>query len=408
MEDTTEKLAHDEVINAEISTTKWLRLLIVTVTVLLLLGLLAVVIRLAAAIHHTLLLFALGALIAYALDPAVEKLRHIRLTSRQKTHRTPSRGATVGMLFFVVIAFAAIGLTLTAEQVTHQIATLQADFPHYRDRGMAMAQNVDATLAARHVNFSLVSAIQSPPEGVRTFVAKIGTEIVPILEHTFANVGESVIVLLISLYLLLYASEMKEKLNGLLPAKVRGTVELWQTDVNRILGGFVRGQVLIAVVMGAMTGIACLLLGIHLWLIIGLFVVVAALIPVFGPYLGAVPAVIAALIGPTHIHNPIAAAVVVIVLFVVINEIGSKILYPRLVGAALGLHEVLVLFVLFAGLEIGGIVGVLFAAPVTALAIVSMVHLFRYWQDVPDSLIADVTQRQAATADRKAASGRGK
>jgi len=171
---------------------------------------------------------------------------------------------------------------------------------------------------------------------------------------------------------------------------------LWETDVNRILGGFVRGQVVIALVMGAMTGGACLLLGIHLWLIIGLFVVVAALIPVFGPYLGAIPAVIAALIGPTHIHNPVVAAVVILILFVIINEVGSKILYPRLVGAALGLHEVLVLFVLFAGLEVGGIVGVLFAAPLTALAIVSVVHLYRYWQNIPDSLISSTVAHPAS------------
>jgi len=49
---------------------------------------------------------------------------------------------------------------------------------------------------------------------------------------------------------------------------------------------------------------------------------------------------------------------------------------------------VLVLFVLFAGLEIGGIVGVLFAAPVTALAIVVVVHLYRLWQDLPDTLLS--------------------
>ena len=88
----------------------------------------------------------------------------------------------------------------------------------------------------------------------------------------------------------------------------------------------------------------------------------------------------------------------VLTLFVVINEGGSKILYPKLVGKALGLHTVLVLFVLFAGLEIGGIVGVLFAAPVTALAIVAVVHLYRLWQELPDTLLAGV-----ASADEEAA-----
>jgi predicted PurR-regulated permease PerM len=58
------------------------------------------------------------------------------------------------------------------------------------------------------------------------------------------------------------------------------------------------------------------------------------------------------------------------------------------VGHAVGLHEVLVLFVLFAGLEIDGIPGVLFAAPVTAIVVVTLIHLYRFWQDLPDSLLS--------------------
>ena len=88
------------------------------------------------------------------------------------------------------------------------------------------------------------------------------------------------------------------------------------------------------------------------------------------------------------------------VAFTVINEVSSKILYPKLVGAALGLHEVLVLFVLFAGLEINGIVGVLFAAPVAAIAIVSVVHLYRFWQDLPDSLLSNVARDDARRAGK--------
>ena len=122
---------------------------------------------------------------------------------------------------------------------------------------------------------------------------------------------------------------------------------------------------------------------------IGLFVVFAALIPVFGPYIGAIPAVLAAsLSAPGGFLNPTERVILVIVLFLIINEGGSKILYPRLVGAALGLHEVLVLFVLFAGLEIGGIWGVLFAAPLTALVIVTLTQLYRLWEGAPPFSVA--------------------
>jgi predicted PurR-regulated permease PerM len=170
--------------------------------------------------------------------------------------------------------------------------------------------------------------------------------------------------------------------------------------VNRILGGFVRGQLVLALVMGALGGGVCLLVGIKLWLLIGLFVVVMSLIPVVGPYIGAVPAIIAALVTPAHgFFNPISRAVIVLVVFVFINEFGSKILYPKLVGAALGLHEVLVLFILLAGFEVGGLTGVLFAAPLTALSAVTLVQLYRLWQGLPPASLAEPHPRPTARND---------
>ncbi|MDR3708915.1 MAG: AI-2E family transporter [Capsulimonadaceae bacterium] len=372
-----------------ISLRKWIRLLVVCSSLLLLGGLVYVGVHLASAIHHTLLLFALGALIAYALDPLVERVRHIRVAKGRKPLRTPSRGATVGMLFFVLIVFFAIGVAWLGHQMQGQIAYLETDFPLLKQRALNLAVRTDGILADHHVRYSVEDLVHNPPPEVKQALGKIGLAVIPALTHAFANIAESIIVLLISVYFLIFASEMREKVNACLPAPIRTYAELWETDVNRIFGGFVRGQILIALLMGAATGLACLAIGIHLWLMIGLFVVVAALIPVFGPYIGAVPAIVAALVGPTHFHNPVVAAIVVLIVFVVINEAGSKILYPRLVGAALGLHEVLVLFVLFAGLEVGGIVGVLFAAPVTAFVIVTIVHVYRYWQNLPDDLISE-------------------
>jgi len=374
---------------------KWTRLLVITATVLLLLTFVGVGIHILTYIHHTLLLFALGALVAYALDPVVEWLRRTRLMG---SRNIPSRQRSVAIVFLCLALLIGFGVWSLEGHLVRQVTAIQED-PTYKTRAMAFAGNVDEKLAARHIRFSLVQTINNPPPDVQNTLKKAGGEALPFLRHLATDIGESVIVLLIALYFLIFGGEMREKFNALLPDKLRERADLWETDVNGILGGFVRGQFIIALIMGVAAAIGCLLIGIKLWLVIGLFVVVASLIPVFGPYLGAIPAILAALIAPTHIHNSIVAAVVVLVYFILINEIGSKILYPKLVGAALGLHEVLVLFVLFAGLEINGIVGVLFAAPLTALAIVTVVHLYRFWQDLPDHLLSADTRREARKAE---------
>ena len=388
------RLSHiDDNIEGKTPFSQWLRLLVTTTTLLMLILFVGVVVRLGMGIHHTLLLFALGGLVAYALDPLVERLRHPVHGKSADPSKGLSRKASVAIVFLGLIALLGFGFWSLGGHLEGQVRTFQEDAPQYRQRALVLAANADQQLAAHHIKFSVTETIQHPPGSASSLGKRFGASALDLLKHFVTDAGESVIVLLIALYFLLFGADMKEKFNALLPPTLLKHVKPWQADINRILGGFVRGQVIIALVMGAAAALGLLLIGVHLWLLIGLIVVVAALIPVFGPYIGALPAVLAALIGPTHIHSPIASAAAVLVLFIVINEAGSKILYPKLVGQALGLHEVFVLFVLFAGLEIDGIVGTLFAAPVAALSIVTIVHLYRLWIGLPEDDLADMAKR---------------
>jgi predicted PurR-regulated permease PerM len=362
---------------------KWLRLLVMLSSFLVMFVLAACVIRVLGFIPHTLVLFSLGILLAYALDPLVESLRDRRLALGG---RVQSREFCVGVVTIGFLVLMGLAIWSLGGRLVKQADVLHHDRLKYEAELLRRSADSDAWLRHHDIHFSVLDSFKHPPAQLVTLGQKVAGQVLPVVGHFFVTMGESFIVLLIAVYFLLYSTEMREGFNKLLPADLRGRVEAWQADVNRILGGFVRGQLLIAILVGSLAAILCLAIGIHLWLIIGMFVVCAALIPVFGPYLGAVPALLAAIIGPTH-FSPTVSAVLVIVGFTVINEIGSKIIYPKLVGQALGMHAVLVLFVLFSGLEIAGVLGVLFAAPLTALAIVTIVHLYRLWQDLPDSPI---------------------
>jgi len=361
---------------------KWTRLLVVLATLLLLVLFLALALRLGMFVHQTLLLFALGGLIAYALDPMVEALGRLSLRGRPSSREM----RVVLVLGGLVVVLGLASWSLGGHVVT-QVENFRRDYPTYSARGRELAGKVDAYLAGRGLRVSVVETIENPPPEVTRFLASLGREALPVVGTFLANLGESAMVLIIAIHFLIFGPELRARFNASIREEHRHRAELWQTDVDRILGGFVRGQLLLALLTGVMAAAGCLVTGIKTWLLIGLFVAVTALIPVFGLVIGAIPAVIAAVIGPTYLNNALAAAAVVGVLFVVINEVASKIFYPRFVGRALGLHTVLVLFVLLAGLEVGGIAGVLFAAPATALAIATAVHLYRLWLDLPDSLL---------------------
>lgn len=375
---------------------RWLSLLVVVTTLLMLVLTVAVAVRLLASIGHTLLIFSLGALLAYALDPLVERLRGTPDTPGKRRSRAKS-----ALLVFLVF-FGVLGVTgaLLSSVLVHQAQTLASEHGQYEDLAHEKLGEADAWLAVHNIHVNLSGYLAHPPPNVRSWGEVVAKNTLTVLEHISKDVVESFIVVLIALYFLIYCEEMRASVNRALSERVRSYAIIWQDDVNRILGGFVRGQLTLALCIGGMATLLCLAMGLKLWLLIGLFVVVAALIPVVGPFIGAIPAVIAALLSPTAHFPPVVRVIVLLVCFGIINEIGSKILYPRLVGAALGLHEVLVLFILFAGVELGGLTGVLFAAPLTALSVVTLTHLYRLWQGLPPISVAQAAQKagQAAKA----------
>lgn len=373
----------------------WLSLLTVVTTVLMLLLFVGVSVRLLSYIGHTLLIFALGGLFAYAFAPLVEMARW-----KPNGKKSPRwRGVLcVYAALFTVLATSGV---LLGREMGRQLNILGRDHTKIEARGREQLAQLDGWLQGKGMHFNLTDTLNHPPPGVKTWGEAIAKNALGVVEGISKSLVEAIIVLLIALYFLIYSTEMRESLNNKLHARFLPYAEQWQQDVNRILGGFVRGQLTLAVVMGTLAAVACALLGVKLWLLIGLFVVAASLIPVFGPYIGAVPAMIAAALTPGgHFLSPAVRVIAVLLLFIVINEVGSKILYPRLVGAALGLHEVLVLFVLFAGLEVGHIWGVLFAAPLTALTIVTGTQLYRFWQGLPPLSLSQAAQRDGAEAQR--------
>ena len=322
---------------------------------------------------------------AYALSPLVERLSRTRL----------SRPLSVAAVFLGLFVVFGLGAWFLEGKLAGQVQDVQQNFPQYKQAALDRAGGLDQKLAARHVHFSLTDTIQHPPAEFKTLGERAGKDALPLLRRSFTDAAEAVIVLLIALYFLIFAPDMREKFNGMLPADL-GTARGPVGNGRQPNSGRVRQRTADHRAdhgRGGGPGVPCYR---HR--------PVADHRPVRSrrvpdPRLRAIyrgcPRGLDRPDHPTHIPNPVVAAIAVVVLFVVINEVGGKVLYPKLVGSALGLHEVVVLFVLFAGLEINGIVGTLFAAPVAALAIVTMIHLYRLWSDLPDDLISNANRREA-------------
>ncbi|KGP74936.1 permease [Desulfosporosinus sp. Tol-M] len=144
---------------------------------------------------------------------------------------------------------------------------------------------------------------------------------------------------------------------------------LWQ-DINHVIRQFVRGDLVVAVIVGILSGIGVKLIGMDYALLIGLICGVSDLIPYFGPVIGAVPTVLLALT-----QSPaMAFKVALIILFV--QQLEGNVISPKLMGDSVGLHPLWVVFALLAGGELAGVWGMFLAVPVAAVIRVVFNHIY--------------------------------
>lgn len=144
--------------------------------------------------------------------------------------------------------------------------------------------------------------------------------------------------------------------------------------IDDVLGGFIRGQLLVALIIGILSSIALLILGVDYWIVLGLLAGLGDLVPYIGPFLGAVPAVFI-----TLATDPVRALWVVVA-FIIIQQIEGNLISPKIVGHSVGLHPAAIIFVLLVGGALWGLVGLLVSVPLAGILkviIESIISWFR-------------------------------
>jgi predicted PurR-regulated permease PerM len=185
----------------------------------------------------------------------------------------------------------------------------------------------------------------------------------------FGAIFNLFLLVIVSIYLLVDKERISGAALGMIPATMRNQVIELLEAVETAVVKLVRGQLLLMVVMGVVGWGIALVTGTDYALLIGLWVGLMELIPVLGAFLGAIPAVVIALISsPTQ-------ALVVALLFLVAQQLEGNILVPKIMGGSVGVHPLWVLFAVLAGSALYGIVGAIFALPVVAIISASIRYL---------------------------------
>lgn len=183
-----------------------------------------------------------------------------------------------------------------------------------------------------------------------------------ILLSVVSVISALVIIPILAFYILLDADKLSRGFTHLFPLTGRTQVTLVLQDIDQVLGGFIRGQIIVAAFVAVAVTIGLIVLHIRYALLIGLFAGLADMIPYVGAIAGAIPAVLIA-----FFSHGVGSAIVVILVFAAIYEIEGHFVAPSIVGKRVGLSALLVVIAILIGAEFGGIVGMFVAVPLAAI-----------------------------------------
>jgi predicted PurR-regulated permease PerM len=214
--------------------------------------------------------------------------------------------------------------------------------------------------------------------------------LLPYLRSIFDFVIDTIVVAVLSIYLLIDGSRAARWLRRNSPLVARADFLI--DTIQRIVGGYIRGQFTLAALIGILVGLGMgLLFHLPYAFFLGMLAFVMAFIPVLGTLISGT---ICVLIGLTQ-GWPIAVGV--LIYFAVAHVIESELVGPRLVGDAVGLHPIVSLVALIAGTELFGIWGTLFASPIAGILQALLIALWTEWRETHPQYF---DQTKEATAEQ--------
>ncbi len=303
---------------------------------------------------------------AYLIHPLLAWLR-------RRMPRLPLAVAILLVYALIAAAIVAFGFLLLPRFVEDG-ASFVANYPAMVDRFHAFVSDPNDPIASHLPPFVLTTIARIPSEiaqWVRVNGFQTASHLIPVLAGTFAIVATFVVIPMVTAYLLLDMDNLKTGLEAVVPPqRWRWTLGLL-ADFDAVVGGFIRGQLLVACSVGLLITIAMLVLHVRYAFLIGLLAVIGDLIPYVGALIAFVPAIASSL----TLNGPLNGLFVLIA-FVAIFQAEGHLLAPNIVSKTVSLSPFAVLLALLIGGSLAGLVGVLIAVPVAGVLRVVALRVF--------------------------------
>ncbi|MBV9335322.1 MAG: AI-2E family transporter [Solirubrobacterales bacterium] len=346
---------------------RWVQLVILPLALLALWAL-------ARAAGTVVLILLAASTIALILNPLVRML----------VRRGIPRGLAIFLLYVAVFAFVGgLGVVL-ANPVSTQVSHLERDVPHFIDTANRDLATLQRWLDRRGIHVQIQQQGQTALQTLQHNILKRSSAIVTfsrdLLTQIVTTSFDLVLTFVLSIYLLVYGDEIGRLVRRIMPPGDDTPEDDYPLLIQRAVFGYVRGQFLFSLIMGASATVALWIFGAigifpdgeRYAIFFGAFYGLMEFIPYIGPIIGPLPAVLVALF-----VNPISA-VWVILLFVGLQQLEGHVVAPQVFRISLRINPILVILALLIGYQLYGIVGALLALPVSAVIRQTVLYLQRH------------------------------
>jgi predicted PurR-regulated permease PerM len=312
---------------------------------------------------HAIVLLLLAMAVAFLVTPLVNVLNK----------RMPRIMATLLVYIFVLAGIGALFYALVFSLI-QQITYFSNNLPGYVQSLPTTYANFQIWLLKQGVPQSSINkALATISDQANALALSLATNLLSIVLIATDIIVNVLLVTVLSFYLTLDGSRIRNSLVNLASERFKPHVHLFEDALNRVVGNYIRGQLTLAAIIGILAGGGSFFLGLNKFaLIIGMLAFIFETIPMVGPALASIPAILISLLLP----DPFPRTYWVAFYFVFVQIIETNVLGPRILGHAVGLHPVASILALIIGAQLFGAFGALLATPVVAASWVVIATLY--------------------------------
>lgn len=336
-----------------------------------------------------LLLFLLGWLVSFILNPAVAQLSQHPIPTRLLCMIAPSvgperarrwsefqlsRGVAVAIIYLGLVLVILLAVALLVPATVIQLSQLASHLPEYTAHVPTLAMWAQDQLARLGLRFNVEDTVRTGLGSLQNVAATLIQNALGILTSLLSFLANLFFVLILGFYFTLDGPRVRQSVLYVIPARYHDEIRFFARSVDRTFGGFIRGQLIQALLVGIGTAVAMALLGLNFVLVASLFAGVFMLIPLVGPFLALIPPLLV-----VSIQSPGLAVWLLLALFIYQFAI-VNVLMPRMLSEAVGLHPLLVFAAILVSIKVAGFWGAFFGIPVAGVLWAMLEFFFAEWQ----------------------------